>query len=72
MATITVGTDEQAKFLAAMPQLVGNGHLVLVDGHAVTLSATALDRLADLPDDHDGHFDGLHVWIGGTRYPVTR
>lgn len=26
--------------------------------------------LRDLPEDCDGHFDGRHIWIGGSEYPV--
>jgi hypothetical protein len=28
--------------------------------------------LRDLPEDDDGHFDGTHIWIGGSEYEVTR
>lgn len=26
--------------------------------------------LRGLPEDYDGHFDGQHIWIGGSEYPV--
>lgn len=35
-----------------------------------TISAAALDVLADLDDQTDGYFDGTHIWIGGTKYHV--
>lgn len=68
--TITLGSAAQADFLAQMPQLVANGHRVEVDGSTVALTSDALEVLADQDDDEDGHYDGTHVWIGGTEYRV--
>jgi antitoxin (DNA-binding transcriptional repressor) of toxin-antitoxin stability system len=69
--TVTFASPEQAHFLADMPELVGNGHRVGVDGATVVLSRAALAVLAEQPDDRDGHFDGRHVWIGGSEYVIT-
>ncbi len=69
---IVFGIPEQATFIAEMPQLAGNGYRVAVIGTTAVLTAAALDVLADLPDDNDGHYDGSHVWIGGSKYPVVR
>lgn len=66
MATINCGTAEQAEFLAGM------GHGAEADGTVVTLSEDTLAVLADLPADGDGHYDGRHVWIGGSEYRVVR
>jgi hypothetical protein len=40
------------------------------DGPAVRLGPGALAYLAGLDEHHDGHYDGAHIWIGGTEYPV--
>lgn len=36
-----------------------------------TIPVTAINRLADLSSDRDGHYDGQYVWIGGSEYAVT-
>lgn len=72
MATITFATAEQAAFIAEMPELAGNGHPVVVMGVTAALDAEALAVLAELPDDNDGHYDGTHVWVGGSEYAVNR
>lgn len=41
------------------------------DESTVALSSRALEAMADVPDNIDGHFDGTHVWIGGTPYVVV-
>lgn len=69
--TVDLGTAEHAQFLANMPQLAGNGHRVNVEGTTAALTTDALDVLADLPEDCDGHYDGTHIWIGGSEYTVT-
>lgn len=68
--TVTFSSREQAAFIAEMPQLAGNGHRLHVNDATVALTPGALDVLADLDDDNDGHFDGTHVWVGGTEYLV--
>ena len=68
--TVTFGRPEQAEWLAQLPELVGNGHRVEVDGATATLSTDALAVLADLDEHDDGHYDGTHVWVGGTEYRV--
>ena len=70
-ATITLTSPDQAQFIADMPQLAGNGHQVDVNGSTVTLTDDALEVLADLPEDNDGHFDGTAVYIGGTAYTAS-
>ena len=69
MATITFPTKAKAKFIVEMPQL--NGQRVSRAGTTVYLNTTALAVLAEQPEDHDGHFDGTYVWIGGSEYPVV-
>lgn len=71
-ATITFDTADQATYLATMPQLVGNGHQVQVDGQTATFDTAALNVLADLSDYTDGYFDGLRVWVDGNGYRVVR
>ena len=71
-ATITFDSNDQAQFIADMPQLAANGHVVTVDGHTVTIDDEALAVLADIDPEHDGHYDGTHVWIGGSEYRVVR
>jgi hypothetical protein len=65
--TVTFATPAMALFVANLPQLAGSG--CTVAGCTLTLSVDALDVLANLADDWDGHYDGRHVWVGGTPYP---
>jgi hypothetical protein len=61
----------QADYIAAS---VTRGVIIDIDeaGAEVTVSSECLDELAALPSDADGHFDGRHVWIGGTEYEVRQ
>lgn len=68
--SVDLVTAERAEWLVDMPQLRGNGHRLILVGTAVELTADALEILADLPEDNDGHFDGGAIYIGGTAYPV--
>ena len=68
-ATITGLSTEQARYIvdsidpdAARVSGVGEDE--------VTISREGLAELAALPEDYDGHFDGQHVWVGGTEYAV--
>jgi hypothetical protein len=69
--TVTLPGAEYAQYIAEMPQLAANGSRVEVDGATVTLGRDALDVLAGLADDYDGHFDGTCIWIGGSAYAVN-
>lgn len=71
-ATVTLDSPEQATFLANMPQLAGNWQIVRTEGSAVTFDTSALEILAGLDEDNDGHYDGTHIWIGGSEYRVVR
>lgn len=51
--------------------LAPNGHKVRVEGPDVILTDAALDTLAALDDEHDGHVDGDRMWIGGTDYRIV-
>lgn len=63
----------RAYFLAHMPQLLDDdGHNLEMVGARVTLTDAALEVLAGLPEDHDGHYDGTHIWIHGSEYLVER
>lgn len=64
-STVTLASTDDAQSLA---QLVAGA---TTDGATVALSADALDTLAALDDEHDGHFDGTYIWIGGSEYPVA-
>jgi hypothetical protein len=68
--TVTFGTAEKAQWLADLPDLAANGRRGDVDGATVTLTTAALDVLSLLDDDEDGHYDGVHIWVGGTEYRV--
>lgn len=68
--TADMGDTDMAQWIADMPQLAGNGHRVQVDGATVTLSGRALEVLAGLDSDNDGHYDGTGLWVGGDRYEV--
>ncbi len=70
--SVDLASAERAQWLVSMPELAGNGHRLTTVGTAVELTDDALDVLADLNEDNDGHFDGTHIWIGGTEYAVTR
>lgn len=68
-ATITGLTTDQARYIvdsinpdAARVSGVGEDE--------VTISPEGLAELAELDAHADGHFDGRHVWIGGTEYTV--
>lgn len=67
---ITFGDTAQVDYIANLTELIGNGHRVDIDGRTVTLTADALDVLAEFDEEWDGHYDGTHVWIGGTEYLV--
>jgi hypothetical protein len=70
MATITFPSLDHVSYLRTT--IAGHAGTATVDDHTVTLDQDALDTLAELPDDADGHYDGRDVWIGGTPYrPVT-
>lgn len=71
IATVTLATTDQAQALAAMPQLAA-GRRPDVSGTTVTIDADALNVLAELPDDNDGHYDGRYIWISGAEYPVIQ
>lgn len=45
---------------------------VHVVGGTVVLSAAALLELSALDEHVDGHYDGTHIWIGGTEYAVVK
>lgn len=60
---VTFPTTDMAAFLAT--DIAGTR-----DGSTVHLTAAQLAILAELPDDGDGHYDGTHIWIGGSEYAV--
>lgn len=66
MLTVELATVEQAEYL--MDTLAGCRTPGMSTGNIVTITAEGLERLAGLSEDSDGHFDGSHVWIGGTGY----
>jgi phage terminase small subunit len=68
--TITFSTPGQAQHFARLPELAGNGHDAEVDGVTAALDTAALAVLADFDEHDDFHFDGTHVWVGGTEYRV--
>jgi hypothetical protein len=71
-AEVDLGDPDRAQWLADMPQLAGNGHRVEVDETGIaTLTGDALAVLAGLPNDVDGHYDGVNIWIGGYDHEVT-
>lgn len=67
--TVTLANEEDARSLAA---LIGqNGASAAFNGRTVTVDAAALAVLADLDAEHDGHFDGTYIWVGGSEYRVS-
>lgn len=77
MVTVTLADSTDAYLLAQLVvRLTGSGcstSKVHADkSRDVYLTDTALDALAALDDEHDGHFDGTYVWVGGSEYAVTR
>lgn len=70
---VRLSSTDQVDYLASMPQLTANGHRAeaIANTVFVALSRDALDVLGDLEADHDGYYDGTHIWIGGTQYAVT-
>jgi hypothetical protein len=67
--TVTLASNDDAQSLTTL--LAIRGQTAGQDGATVTLTDEALSVLADLDDEHDGHYDGTHVWVGGTEYPVV-
>jgi hypothetical protein len=68
---VDMGRDQFAEYIAGHPALAATGRTATQTGTVVWLSRSALDVLADLPRDTDGHYDGQHIWIGKCGYPVT-
>jgi hypothetical protein len=69
-ATVVVPSSSLAVWLVDTVSLkIGDGATSI--GFTVLLSWSAVTALGDLPADHDGHFDGQHVWIGGSEYAVS-
>jgi hypothetical protein len=66
--------NEQADFLAetlAPNVRKAADREALTDDHAaLRLTARHLDLLEALSEEEDGHYDGRHIWIGGTEWPV--
>jgi hypothetical protein len=67
-ATIIGLSTEQARYI--LDSITGAA--AYRSGSEVHLGAEALDQLAALAEDADGHFDGRYVWIGGSEYRVER
>jgi hypothetical protein len=70
--SVNLLSAERAEWLANLSDFRANGISLVTRGSAVELTNDALERLADLDEDSDGHFDGTHIWVGGTEYAVTR
>lgn len=71
MQTVTFRDAEMAQFVA--DQIRPYGVLQpAIDGATLTIDDDALSILADLDGDADGHYDGTHIWVGGTEYAVTQ
>lgn len=67
MPTITFASPDQAQFVAdIVPGLAD------VDGATSALTDEALARLAQQPEDYDGHYDGRYIWVGGSEYEVKQ
>lgn len=71
--TVTLPTAEQAAWVAARPELAGNGRDVTIEGPTLYLGPDAVAALAELDEHDDGHVDyaGLCLWLGGTAYPLV-
>lgn len=61
---------EKAEYIAATLRTIGRKGGEITDA-GITVDGDDLAALATLGDDCDGHYDGTHVWIGGTEYDVT-
>lgn len=66
MLTVELASVEQANYL--MDTLAEFCTPGMQTGCVVTISPEGLTLLAALDDHADGHFDGIHVWIGGSEY----
>jgi hypothetical protein len=71
MFTATFSTPQMAQFVADLirPYGVSNPYL---DGATIKIDDEALEVLAELDSETDGHYDGEHIWVGGSEYPVVR
>jgi len=67
--TVTFASPEMASRVAGLHQ-IRDAQRVATAGKHVELSTDALEALAELPEDHDGHFDGRSIVVGGIAYPV--
>ena len=70
---VAFGARAQADYLISSLRAcdASAGSHIADDGRTVFLTSQALGVLAEFNEHADGHFDGQHVWIGGTEYAVT-
>lgn len=71
MLTATFDSPEMAQFVADIIRPYGVKQ-PKVNGSTMTIDDQAIEILADIDDQTDGHYDGEAIWIGGTEYPVTQ
>lgn len=58
--------------VADLDILRANGERPTAEGSTVTLRKSALDLLAEhCTTEDDGHYDGTHIWMGGSEYEVS-
>ena len=72
MITVTFTSADQAKFVLDLIRPGAASEDAVVGATTLALSDDALGLLGELDEETDGHFDGEHVWIGGSEYPVER
>lgn len=70
MQFVRITDPDKRAYLVATVQQVSDG-FVLEQGDNVVLDSTALNTLRYVDLMADGHYDGAHVWIGGTEYDVA-
>jgi hypothetical protein len=76
-ATVTLADSSSAYLLAQLVvTLTGSGcstsKVHRDNSRDVHLTDDHLDALSALDDEHDGHYDGTYIWVGGTAYKVSR
>ena len=71
--TVTLADEEEARYLADVVDMHGDGHTVTVgaDGVTATFDGEALLVLEGFGEDDDGVFTNGFLWIGGTERRVT-
>ncbi|MBG0569106.1 hypothetical protein [Actinoplanes aureus] len=69
--TINLADVDMAEHLSEDAAFRGNGYYIDVEGNTITITKDCLTEVfGELTEDEDGHYDGVHLWIGGLNYSI--